>query len=210
MAQMLGFFGGEFFVEKYPELISLINKINKIPYPCVPGYAKYDCHTPILNGAIEIIGINNGWETQPFVDNSENREVSWKGDLAKTMPDGLRVFIEIELGHSKSNFANLSKFELSAMLGSYDFFLLGVPGAELNKGIYYPSDYNHFDSKKNFYKQFIHAPCVIFEIEPSEKIDIPTVTGLQVNETNFPTRQGARWGQDFINSHKLHEKMKLL
>jgi len=210
MVKMLGFFGGEFFVKKYPELISLIDKINNIPYPSVPGYARYDCHTPILNGAIEILGINNGWNTQPFVDTSEQREVAWKGDLAKTMPDGLRVFIEIELGHSKSNFANLSKFELSAMLGTYDFFLLGVPGAELNKGIYYPSDYNHFDSKKSFFKQFIHAPCVIFEIEPSDTIDIPNVTGLEVNSNNFPNHKGANWGKEFIMFHELHEKMKLL
>ena len=177
MAGMLGFFGGQYFVGKYPELIDLIERINAIPYPSVPGYAKYDCHTPILNGAIEILGENHGWDTQPFVDNlSKKREVDWKGDLSKVMPDGLRVFVEIELGHSKSNFANLSKFELGSMIDTYDFFLLGVPGTELNRGIYYPSDFNHFVERKEFYKQFIHAPCVIFEIEPSVKIDLPKET----------------------------------
>lgn len=210
MARMLGFFGGEYFVKKYPDLVSLIERINGIPYPSVSGYAKYDCHTPILNGAIEILGENLGWDTQPFVDNlSENREVDWKGDLSKTMPDGLRVFVEIELGHSKSNFANLSKFELAAMMGTYDFFLLGVPGSELNRGIYYPSDFNHFEKRKEFYKQFIHAPCVIFEIEPSRKIDIPVETGLEVNSTNFPTKQGAKWGRKFIKEHNIEQNMYL-
>ena len=123
-------------MKKYPELIDIIERINNIPYPSVPGYSKYDCHTPILNGAIEILGKNHGWKTQPYVDNlSEKREVDWKGDLSKIMPDGLRVFVEIELGHSKSNFANLSKFELASMINTYDFFLLGVPGKKLNQGI---------------------------------------------------------------------------
>ena len=108
---------------KYPELIDLIERINAIPYPSVPGYAKYDCHTPILNGAIEILGENHGWDTQPFVDNlSKKREVDWKGDLSKVMRMVSRVFVEIELGHSKSNFANLSKFELGSMIDTYDFF----------------------------------------------------------------------------------------
>ena len=71
---MLGFFGGQYFVGKYPELIDLIERINAIPYPSVPGYAKYDCHTPILNGAIEILGENHGWDTQPFVDNLSKKE----------------------------------------------------------------------------------------------------------------------------------------
>lgn len=211
MARMLGFFGGHHFVKKYPELISLIDRINGIPYPSVPGYAKYDCHTPILNGAIEMLGENQGWTTQPFVDNkSENREVDWKGDISKVMTDGLRVFVEIELGHSKSNFANLSKFELSSMIGTYDFFLLGVPGQELNKGIYYPSDFNHFQEREEFYKQFIHAPCVIFEIEPLEKINIPEVTGLEVNSTNFPAKQGAKWGKKFIVEHNLERSLGLI
>jgi len=211
MAEMLGFFGGQYYVKKYPELIELIERINMIPYPSVPGYAKYDCHTPILNGAIEILGEDLGWHTQPFVDNiSEKREVDWKGDLSKVMSDGLRVFVEIELGHSKSNFANLSKFELAAMMGTYDFFLLGVPGHELNKGIYYPSEFNHFEQRKEFYKQFIHAPCVIFEMEPSEKIDIPRETNLEVNSTNFPTKQGAKWGRKFIIDKNLSEKMRLI
>jgi len=196
-------------VQKYPELMSLIEGINRIPYPSVPGYAKYDCHTPILNGAIEIVAENMGWETKPFVDTAEKREVDWRGDLSNVMPDGLRVFVEIELGHSKSNFANLSKFELASMLDTYDFFLLGVPGPKLNLGIYYPDDYDHFEERKVFYSKFIHAPCVIFEIEPTEKANIPALSGLDVNQENFPTRQGDKWGKEFIKNHGLENILNL-
>ena len=39
----------------------------------------------------------------PLLITCQKKEVDWKGDLSKVMPDGLRVFVEIELGHSKSN-----------------------------------------------------------------------------------------------------------
>jgi hypothetical protein len=208
-SRFMGFLGGEFFVEKYPELVSLINQINNIPWPKVTGYAKWPCHTPILNGAIELVGIRNDWKPQPLVDISEKPEIGWKGDLSKEMSDGLRVFIEIELGHSKSNFQNLSKFELASMMGNYDFFLLGVPGPKLNEGIYYASDYQHFVEKKEFFKQFIHAPCVIFEIEPSESIDIPEATGLEVNKDNFPSNRQTKWGKEFIRRFNLEERMNI-
>lgn len=210
MARMLGFFGGQYFVGKYPELLSLIDGINNIPWPSVPGYAKYECHTPILNGAIELFGENHGWKAQPFVDTSDKREVNWKGDLSMNMPDGLQVFVEIELGHSKSNFQNLSKFELSSMLGSYDFFLLGVPGPKLNKEIYYPSDFVHFKKRANFFKLFIHAPCVIFEIEPPDSIDIPSHTGLSVDSGDFPPRMMTDWGKEFILDNNLQTTMNLV
>ena len=204
----IGFLGGGFLASNYPEIENLIAGLNRVSLPVVPGYAKFQGHTPVWNAAMEYASEELDWETQPFIDPNEPRIAAWKGDMAKIMPDGMRVLIEIELGNAASAFRDLAKFELGRKLDSFDFFLLGVPGPQANKEIQYATSFDEILKKKELYKLFINTPCVIFEIEPPGRIDLSKASGLP--KEHFKGRWGPDMSKRFISDYNLKSQMGII
>jgi len=205
--RILGFLAGEYISEKYPEIKNLINTLNRVCLPIAPGYAKFAGHTPIWNAAMDLAGRSIDWESQPHIDPNTPRLAEWKGDLSKTMPDGLRVLVEIELGNSASAFRDLAKFELGRKMESFDFFLLGVPGPSAKKLIQYATSFDEIIKKKELYRLFISTPCIIFEIEPECKLDVTKQTN------NPPEFFKGRWGpvesEKFLKNYDLSKVMQI-
>ena len=203
----LGFVSGEFILEKYSQIKDLIHSLNRVCLPIVPGYAKYDGHTPIWNSAMDMAGNSNGWKSQPYIDPSTPRIASWKGDFSKIMPDGFRVLVEIELGNAASAFRDLTKFELARKVESFDFFLLGVPGPRAKKLIQYATSFDEILKKRELYRLFINVPCVIFEIEPENSLDVAKET----NNTSdfFVGRWGPNMAKNFLVDYDLSKVMQI-
>ena len=207
MPRTTGYFGGEKFAEKYPEIRDLIDGINSIPLPLVPGYAKYDGHTVFWNEAIDIKANALGWNLQPKVDTSPSPEAKWKGDHSMVMPDGLRVFCEIEFGNSASLFRDFAKFDLASKLETYDFFLLGVPGPRADAEIGYATSFDHIKKNREFMKFFVNSPCCIFEIEPAIHVDL--LTGSTMTRNDINDRMSQQQAHDLIDNHNLGPLLNL-
>ena len=195
---------GQFIFEKYEEIQELVGLFNEIPLPVAPGYAKYPGHTPIWNAAMDLGGQHLGWDVQPYVDSRQHRIADWKGDFAKTMDDGLRVFVEIELGNAASAFRNLAKFDLAMKLDNFDFFLLGVPGQQAKRDIQYATSFKEISERRELYRYFIHAPCVIFEIEPEGRLNLLEETNCSIDDVKG--RMGPDQSKSFIQKYGIYSQ----
>lgn len=202
MTRRLGFLSGEFLAKTQPGVVEFIQALNSIPLPIAPGYAKYPGHTPIWNAAMDMVGKSLGWKTQQYVDKSEKRIADWKGDFEKQMDGGLRVFVEIELGNAASAFRNLAKFDLGMQLNNFDFFLLGVPGPKAKQDIQYATSFDEIEAREELYRKFVHAPCIVFELEPENRLDLIQQTGCDVSE--LQGRMGPTQATDFIRKYGLY------
>ena len=201
---------GQFIFDQYGEIQKLVELFNEMPLPIAPGYAKYPGHTPIWNAAMDLGGQNLGWDVQPYVDSNPGRDsrkrriADWKGDFTKTMDDGLRVFVEIELGNAASAFRNLAKFDLAMKLDNYDFFLLGVPGEQAKKDVQYATSFDEIYERKELYRYFIHTPCVIFEIEPETRLNLLEETNCSIEEVKG--RMGPDQSKEFIRKYGIYSQ----
>jgi len=207
MPRTTGYFGGDKFAKKYPEVQNLIAAINSIPLPLVPGYAKYSGHTVFWNEAIDIKADALGWHLQPKVDISPKPKAKWTGDHYMQMPDGLRVFCEIEYGNSASLFRDFAKFDLASKLETYDFFLLGVPGPNAKREIGYATSFDHIFNNREYMKHFVNSPCCVFEIEPASHVDLIKGSTMTLNDIN--DRMSQEQAHDLIDNHNLKPLLNL-
>ncbi len=203
----LGFLGGQYTASHYPEIDGLIAAINNVSLPVAPGYAKFPGHTPVWNVAMDMAASVKGWGSQPYIDPREKRVANWKGDFKMTMPDGLRVLVEIELGNAASAFRDLAKFELGRKVDSFDFFMLGVPGPKAKEDIAYATSMDEIISREELYKLFVNTPCIIFEMEPKWRLDLVKETG-QAPEY-FKGRWGANQSKSLIEDFNLRGPLRI-
>ena len=207
MVRSLGFLGGDKFAMLYPKIKQFIHSLNEIPIPVTPGVKKYPGHTVFWNAAMKSVAQTHGWSVQPRVLPGPNQPIGWTGDFSLTMQDGLRVFVEIELGNAASAFRNFSKFDIATQLDTYDLFLLGVPGPKGKLLTGYASDFDYIEKRQDFYRKFVHAPCCVFEIEPKSECDILAISGVSPNE--IIDRPSEDWALEFIKNHKLEPHLNL-
>ena len=150
---------------------------------------------------MDMVGENHGWQSQPEVITEKPRVVSMKGDLAKDMTDGTRVFVEIEIGNEASVFRDIVKFDVASKMETYDFFIFVLPGQVAASKLGYAMSFDSFKKKRDFFKRFISVPLIVVEIEPSYDLDLN-----QFND-NEPVGKNARWGMKqsrrFIEENKL-------
>ena len=191
----------------YPEIHSFINSLRMLKLPVSEGYGKYPAHNPIFNAMMDMVGEKLGWESQPEVITEKPRVVSMKGDLAKTMSDNTRVFVEIEIGNEASVFRDIVKFDVASKMETYDFFIFVLPGPVAASKLGYAMDFDSFVRKRDFFKRFISVPLITVEIEPESDFNLNQVTG-------DPVGKGARWGmkqsRNFIEENHLHRDLGIL
>lgn len=184
----------------YSEMKKFLDSLEKLKLPISEGYAKFPAHNPIFNAMMDMVGGCLGWQShgnpnQPFVIPEKGRSYHATGDLAKTMEDGLRVFVEIEIGNEARVFADLVKFDVASKLETFDFFIFILPGKIAASKLGYAMDFSSFLRKREFFKKFISVPLIVVEIEPESEFDLNPSNGGR------PVGKGARWGMNQSKSH---------
>jgi hypothetical protein len=191
---------GEQVYSCYNEIQTYLKSIEQLKLPVAEGYSKYPGHNPIFNAMMDTVGNNLGWESQPYVMIEKPRIVKMKGDLAKTMEDGTRIFIEIEIGNEASVFRDIVKFDVANKLETFDFFVFILPGKKTADRLGYPMSYDAFIEKRDFFKQFISFPMIVVEIEPENEFDLTTVS----EEGELTSGWGMNQSKSFIQKYNLY------
>ncbi len=192
----------------YPEIEAFLNALCKLKLPVSEGYGKYPAHNPIFNAMMDMAGEELGWESQPHVITKKPRVVTMKGDLAKTMLDGTRVFVEIEIGNEASVFRDIVKFDVASKMETHDFFIFVLPGPEAASKLGYAMSFDSFVKKREFFSRFISVPLIVVEIEPDSDVDLNSYNDGE------PVGKNARWGmqqsRDFIEGNHLQRPLGII
>mgnify|MGYP000867839761 CR=1 FL=1 len=192
----------------YSDVEELIDGLKQLKLPTAKGYAEYPAHNPIFNAMMDMVGKRLGWQSFPLVIPKEDDfGIQMKGDLGKTMEDGCRVFVEIEIGNSARVFADIVKFDVASQLETHDFFIFILPGKNAADKLGYCTSFQKFLQKRDFFKQFIRVPLIVVEIEPREEFDLNSVID---NPSDVSGRWGSKMSTEFIIENKLEKELGIV
>jgi len=198
---------GKQVCSNYPEIQKFIDSLEELKLPMSEGYAKFPAHNPIFNAMMDMVGNCLGWKSQPFVIPGKGRVLEMTGDLSKTMEDGLRAFVEIEIGNEARVFADLVKFDVASKLETYDFFIFILPGKISASKLGYAMDFDSFLRKRDFFKKFITVPLIVVEIEPDSEFDLNQVID---DPSDIAGRWGMKMSRRFIIEKNLQSSLGII
>jgi hypothetical protein len=169
---------GQRLMKNAPEFQNLISNLNNIPIPICEGFKRppFDVKQAMLNTMIEYSFNKHGWKSEPYIDTSQNRKSSQKGDFTINTECGLRILVEVEFGYSASAFRDLYKFNLAYSKNTYDCAVFIVPMRELQRRIDVTPTYEKMIEYLTEARDSINLPLVLVGLGfDGKEIDLMTI-----------------------------------
>ena len=187
---------------------SLIEFCEGIRIPLTPGYVseKYPINQKILNAMFRVGLKSLGWDLKNnrIVAKETNKTLNQKGDFNRVLPNGIRVFGEIEFGNIASAWRDLFKFNLVIAFDTFDTGIFILPTNKIAPLIESCYSYEKVVNIITSASSSINCPLLIIGLDPDRELDVNT----RDLEPEYPnTKEGWKGQSDifwdeFVERHK--------
>jgi len=195
----------EFLLEGSKEVSELKKVISNLKLPVTEGYAakEYPINQKILNAMFRNRMIYHGWDIKSvrMAPKELGLKIGLKGDFRRVLENGLRIFGEVEFGHSGFLFRDLFKFSFIRAIDSYDIGMLIVPSESFSKEV---EGVSSFQSVKRILENSpgsLQTPLAVFGIEPNRDEDIDCLVLEPDWGVEMWKRQSSLVWDDFVTKH---------